>query len=134
MRELVSILNGWYQEYKQRIQLIMVYTLEAHAHDEWKIGSQFQYDQPVVLAERYAIVQDFIGYTKIQIPIYLDTLPKRVLRNQNETNLFNQAYNAWPIRAYVIHEKVLKFISEPTDQGHFIPGQVIDCLNIIWNL
>ena len=136
--------------------------MEAHAKDEWQIGSKIQVDQPKLLQDRIDIVTTMMHThtIKLDIPIYIDILPTtgltRCNKDRDDTNddqndhknesiqldsfndpigynLFNHHYSAWPLRSYIIFKEKLHFISEPTNNGHFIPGQVVDVIHAILN-
>lgn len=142
MRELSGILNIWYEQYKEQVDMIMVYTIEAHSKN-WNIGSDYQYNQPKLLEDRIKIIDDMLKIMSFKLPIYVDILPceknKEIQNIQVDSfndpigyNLFNYHYSAWPMRLYIINNnKKLHYISEPTENGEFVPGDVIDSLNLL---
>ncbi|CAF3561881.1 unnamed protein product [Adineta steineri] len=92
--------------YKDQIDLITVYIEEAHASDEWPIGSRISYVQPKCDVDRIRIAKDFVETTKYRIRLLIDPVSR--------DNPFSKMYNPWPIRFYVI-DKMRRFrsIAEP---------------------
>lgn len=108
-------------QYEDRIDLITVYIEEAHAIDEWPIGSSIQYIQPRSDADRIAIVNDFIGATHYALPIAIDPV--------SDENPFSRMYHPWPIRFYIV-DRMNRFvyIAEP-NQCSFSMSELVDELN-----
>lgn len=71
-----------------------VYVAEAHAADEWKLGSELCYLQPKTLEQRLRIAKDFIANEKFAQTLVVD------LMNNNAA----AAYNAIPERIFVIQD------------------------------
>jgi hypothetical protein len=69
--------------------------MEAHASDEWPIGSRYDYDQPKTLEARRAVAEDFRKAVNWEIPMVLDEM--------GDLNTFEHMYHAWPLRWYIIH-------------------------------
>lgn len=116
MRMLMPALETLATDYAARARIIIVYTLEAHAQDEWPISSgrwnpgrrAVIYRQPRTLAERLALVRDFVRAYSPSIPIVVDTI----------TNAFERTYASWPLRIFVLHRARLAFIANAT---HWLP-------------
>ncbi|CAF1060001.1 unnamed protein product [Didymodactylos carnosus] len=107
----VPQLNELMDYYQGRADIVTVYIEEAHATDEWPIGSRICYLQPKSDADRIRIADDFIKSTGYRILLLIDP----VSRN----NPFSQVYAPWPIRFYVIDQmKNLSYIAQPI-QGSF---------------
>ncbi|CAF5221074.1 unnamed protein product, partial [Rotaria magnacalcarata] len=62
--------------YHDRVDMITVYIEEAHAVDEWPIGSRICYVQPKCDADRIHIANDFIKATEYRIPLLIDPVSK----------------------------------------------------------
>lgn len=94
-------------QYQDRIDLITIYIEEAHATDEWPIGSSIQYLQPRCDADRISIVKDFIRDTCYELPIAVDPV--------SDGNPFSRMYHPWPIRFYIV-DRMNRFvyIAEPS--------------------
>ena len=52
--------------------MLTVYIEEAHATDEWPIGSRICYVQPKCDADRIRIADDFIQSTGYRLPLLID--------------------------------------------------------------
>lgn len=97
--------------YKDRVDLLTVYIEEAHASDEWPIGSQICYAQPKCDADRMRIASDFIQATGYRVPLLLDPV--------SHDNPFSKVYSPWPIRFYVINpNKNLSHIAQPIEGSY----------------
>ncbi|CAF1540888.1 unnamed protein product [Rotaria magnacalcarata] len=97
--------------YHDRVDMVTVYIEEAHAVDEWPIGSRICYTQPKRDNDRIRIANDFIKATDYRIPLLIDPVSKK--------NPFSQVYSPWPIRFYVIDRmKKFSYIAQPI-QGSF---------------
>ncbi|CAF3420727.1 unnamed protein product [Rotaria socialis] len=100
-RGLVPQLNELMDFYQNQGDMITVYIEEAHAADEWPIGSRIS-----------------TGY---RIPLLIDPV--------SEKNPFSQVYSPWPIRFYVIdHMKKFSYIAQPI-QGSFPLELIKNALN-----
>ncbi|UJR07618.1 hypothetical protein I4U23_011907 [Adineta vaga] len=97
--------------YKDRVDMVTVYIEEAHASDEWPIGSRICYVQPKCDTDRLKIATDFIKATDYRIPMLIDPV--------SLGNPFSKEYNPWPIRFYVVDRmKRLSYIATPI-QGSY---------------
>ncbi|CAF3966060.1 unnamed protein product [Rotaria sp. Silwood1] len=94
--------------YQDHVDMATVYIEEAHAADEWPIGSRICYVQPKTDADRIAIANDFIQTTGYRLPLLIDPISRN--------NPFNQVYSSWPIRFYVIDgTKKFSYIAYPIE-------------------
>jgi len=91
-------------QYGQKIDLLTVYIMEAHAADTWPIGMKISYNQTHSLEERAKVARDFIRDNNYEFPIVLDEPPR---------NAFDTLFAAWPLRFYVIENRRVTFICEP---------------------
>jgi hypothetical protein len=113
MRLLLPALHELAHHYGSVAQFSIVYTMEAHAQDQWPISSgrwnngrgPVIYDQPKSLEERLAVVTDFCSVFQPTIPIIVDTM----------SNEFERAYASWPLRLYVLHQGKMAFIAGAND-------------------
>lgn len=97
--------------YKDRIDMLTIYIEEAHASDEWPIGSRICYVQPKSDDDRIKIAKDFIDATGYRLPLLIDPV--------SLGNPFSKEYNPWPIRFYVIDRtKKLSYIAEPIEGSY----------------
>ena len=83
-------------EYQERVQFVMVYIREAHASDEWAMGSNtragIDYAQPQTDQERALVARQFVEHFQPGFPVVVDSADDRV----------NKIYGGWPDRLYVI--------------------------------
>jgi hypothetical protein len=83
--------------YRDQVAFLMVYVREAHASDEWVMGSNtrlgIELPQPLTDAERRAVAAQFVeAQGGLPFPVAVDGVDDRVGR----------AYGAWPERLYVL--------------------------------
>lgn len=69
---MVSELNEFYAQLAESVDFLTVYIAEAHASDEWPIGSRFKYTQSRTIASRIAIANEFISRTSYTLPTVVD--------------------------------------------------------------
>lgn len=110
MRGLVGELALLARTYSDRVDVVTVYITEAHATDEWPIGSVLQYEQPRTLAQRRHVARDFISHTGYELPVLLDGVGVEACAG----NAFELIYVPWPIRFYIIHKSRLAHIAKPS--------------------
>jgi len=93
---------------------LLIYLTEAHAQDEWPIGSRYNskpcVNQPTSTEERCAIATKMclelgVDPEAPHLPLLLDVV--------EQDNPFEKEYAAWPIRFYAIVNSALTFIAEP---------------------
>jgi hypothetical protein len=84
-----------------------VYITEAHAEDEWPIGSKYNglpcHNQPTSTQERCTIARTIMSQFNEHIQFYVDPI----------TNDFESAFKPWPIRFYVIEKGTLTYKAKP---------------------
>ena len=88
-------MNMLARKYKDTVQFVFVYILEAHAVDEWPIsGVNDSINQHATLDERISAAEKLIDTYPFDenIRIMLD----------NMDNAFNTAYSSWPTRYWII--------------------------------
>lgn len=88
------MLNALYRTFAgDKVDVRIVYIEEAHATDEWPVGSTlYAYKQTKALSERVAVA----AATKalgLEAPIVLDVPP---------ANAFSALYCPWPARFYIV--------------------------------
>lgn len=91
-----------------------MYITEAHAKDEWPIGSQFSAcNQPKALEERLALAEDLFGRLGVNnIPAYSDTM----------ANEFEAHYAAWPLRFFILKDGAVQWVSQPSTESFAQPN------------
>jgi len=96
-------MNRMFDEFSSRVDFLAVYILEAHAQDEWCMGSQkCLYNQPISLDDRKRVARDFIRDMNFKIKLMIDLI----------NNNFDEEYFAWPERFWVIHKGRITFMAE----------------------
>jgi len=98
LRELVSV-------FKDHVDFLTIYILEAHAEDTWPMGFHIKYYQTHTNEARAKVARDFISQTSYELPLRIDEAP---------SNKFNSVFAAWPLRYYLLSPsgKVI-YIHEP---------------------
>lgn len=95
---------------KHRVSFAFVYIMEAHASDEWPIGNLPEgciLNQHTTLEERLSAARMFLHSAALHPAV-------RVLVDPIH-NPFNQTYESWPTRAWVILKGKVTFKSMPGD-------------------
>jgi len=87
-----------------RVDLLTVYIMEAHAQDTWPLGLKQKYNQTHSIAERAAVARDFVRNESYEFTLRIDPPP---------ADAFETAFAAWPLRFYVIENRKISFICEP---------------------
>jgi hypothetical protein len=121
---LIPYLQRLVDEFSGRINSLFVYTLEAHAANEWPVNSNIVYNQTTILKDRLSVATDFIDSYKVKIPVVLDSC---------STNDFSNVYASWPVRFYIIHQGKLTFIAQPV-KASFALSDIYDALNNVLSL
>ena len=111
-----------HREYGDRVSFLTVYIKEAHPEDEWQMDSNEKenvcYPQPKTLADRLAIVNDFVKRFQYDVPIAVDDMG----------NDADKAYAGWPERFYIVEESgKIVYKGEPGPFG-FKPNEVEEWL------
>jgi len=96
-----------YIEFRGIADFLTVYILEAHAVDEWPLGTVVQIKQHRVLDERISAAQMFIRDYDFKVPLVVDSIE----------NSFNSVFAAWPERFYIVHNDKLVYIAHPGPNG-----------------
>ena len=107
LRSYIHYLNDFYDEYKDRCTIILIYISEAHAADVWNIGlsaGTINYSHKTI-EDRLQCVNKFVNEFNIRIPVYAD--------NMNDE--FETKFAAWPIRYYIIENGKFLHIGQPSD-------------------
>jgi len=99
---------------KKNVKFSMVYIEEAHAKDEWAVGSKLSVcNQAKTIEDRREMAEGLEVKCGLSneggegISVLLDTM----------SNEFSKEYGGWPFRFYGMERgNVVKFIAEPTKQ------------------
>ena len=101
----METLNHLYATYKDRTNIFTLYLEEAHAEDEWPIGSSIKILAHKTIFDRAEAVNLLRKETGYAVPTILD----------NMKNEFNNLFKAWPIRFYIISDGILRWVAMPKD-------------------
>lgn len=85
-----------------------MYIAEAHARDQWPVGRVISHcDAPATMEGRVALAQQlYRQQPELQrIPCLVDGMD----------DAFLEAFAAWPLRLFVVHEGKLAFKAAPKD-------------------
>jgi hypothetical protein len=105
--EFVDTFNALKEEFCGRAAFACVYLSEAHAKDEWPLGSIISNSNaPTNLQGRMKEAVSMIENTGLKMPILVDGMD----------DLFGTTYSAWPLRYFVIGANgKLLWIAEPDE-------------------
>jgi len=104
----VQAADKLYDDFHQNCDFLFVYIMEAHACDEWPLGTRTVIAQHKTLPDRCNAANGFSKENpKWKLPMMIDTMD----------NNFHNAFAAWPERAFVIQSNIVKFITYPGDDG-----------------
>jgi len=87
---------------------LFIYIDEAHACDEWPLGTHSLTKKHVTIEDRIAAAKEFLEKTKFPFPTVVDTI-------QND---FNEKFAVWPERYYIFQRDETSVIGMPTDRGY----------------
>jgi len=93
---------------KDRVDFLHVYILEAHAQDEWPLGTKTVIRQHRSTEERIQIAKGFQNKYSWPIPMVVDTI-------QNE---FHEQFSAWPERVFVVMDGKMVYIAQAGEDGY----------------
>jgi len=107
----MSTLHRIYADFAAACKWVFVYTLEAHAMDEWPIssaradpsGKPVQIKQHTTLEERIAAAKAFGRAFALDFPVVVDTMANR----------FEEWFCTWPFRFYILRGGRVVFQAQP---------------------
>lgn len=97
-----------YEDTRETVQWLFVYILEAHASDEWPIGSSVVIPQHKTIADRADACAMSHRSLALDIPVVLDSID----------NSFNRTYAAWPFKFYLIDNGIIEYIPVLSDASY----------------
>lgn len=105
-------MNQLYLKYSERLNLVTVYIMEAHATDEWRLqSSQVMVQQPKSTAERMQVAREFRSALSWRIPIWCDP--------PEEGDPFEREFAPWPLRFYIVRpDRTLAYVARPVDETY----------------
>lgn len=85
-----------YLDYGDRAEFLFVYIREAHADDEWQLGSNRRdsvvFAQPTTFGKRQEVAASCSTALKLTMPCVVDAMDNSV----------DEAYAAWPERLFIV--------------------------------
>lgn len=118
----MGYLNDFYQQFKDRFNIFMIYITEAHAFDVWPIGMSagtINYSHKTI-EDRSKCAYKFQAEYNVQFPIYLDNM-----KDEYET-----VYSAWPFRYHVVSRGRMTLVPKPID-SEFVLDELTDHLETL---
>ena len=106
-RGYINLLQEFYSQNKERLNIFIVYISEAHAQDVWPLGESagtINYSHKKI-EDRIDCANKFKDTFNLTIPIYCD----------NMHNKLRDEYSCWPFRYFVIQDNKFSFIGQPED-------------------
>lgn len=100
-----------YREQHDKVDFLLVYTLEAHPDDEWPIcngqhtpdGAAVHVEQPRKIEDRLALAAKFTKEYEVPFTVLVD----------NMENDFEGAFASWPTRIHMVQRSKLMFKKMP---------------------
>lgn len=90
-----------------------MYICEAHACDEWPIGSSVVIEQHKTIEDRSEACAQCCDALNIRLPTVLDSIE----------NDFNNTYACWPLRFWLIDQGVIEHVAMPKE-GAYDPAEI----------
>lgn len=124
----------FYERTKDIVNVITIYTLEAHwvketvneegkkELDGWPIGHSYRIPQHETIDDRIEMANEFIKEFNWIIPTVVDVF----------TNDFNNVYASWPDRGYIIYENRLIYMSNLNKDGTRNCAWTDEMMNILY--
>jgi len=109
----VKYFNRLYEEFGEHVDFLMIYISEAHAIDEWKLGTIVNITQHKTIEERISVAKDFIQEYGWNIPTVVDTFYSETYRS------FESNYSAWPERYFVLSGGIVSVAGAASNEYGF---------------
>jgi len=116
-------LNGWQQEFGNKIEFLVVYIAEAHASDVWPLGNHVNLPSHKMFEDRVASSDILTGKYGLEIPILYDGM----------RNFFDEQFAVWPERYYLIRAGKMENIWSPTTEFGFDRDQIYATLSSVYS-
>jgi len=109
-------MNKLQEKYKDAIDFLAVYILEAHANDVWPLGTKICINNHKTMEDRLNVANNFVKEYGMEIPVLVDEM----------TNNFNAQFASWPERFYIVQNGEMKVIALPTTEFGYNRGEIED--------
>jgi len=101
-------MNQIAETFKDRALFLIIYVSEAHASDEWPLGTNVCIPKHKTIEERIEVAKkNLVEERSCKIPVLVDSMD----------DSFEGIYKGWPERYYIIRGRTLKLIGEPSNEG-----------------
>ena len=91
------------------LAFVMVYIREAHASDEWPLGTVCSRPQHKTIEDRLAAAREFATNCAFDTIMVVDSI----------SNEFNNVFAAWPERYFCVHNSKLAHVAVPAGEFGF---------------
>jgi len=109
MRNALPTFIKMAERFAEKCNFVMVYLMEAHAADEWPLGTKVTINQHKTNKERIDAATDLKEKYKINFPLVVDGIE----------NTFHKTYAAWPERYFIVDKAgKLAHIAVPGPMGY----------------
>ncbi len=98
------------QQVASQLDIMFIYILEAHACDEWKLGTKYQIPQHKSLEERIMAAK--------QLKQTLDLPENAILVCDSMDNKFDTMYSCWPDRHLIVQNEIALVANQPSSYGY----------------
>jgi len=88
-----------YESYKDRVDFLTVYIVEAHPRDKWMMYKDLCVDSPKTPEERLDLANAYIKKVNFTTPLVVDVIEDTCA----------SLYAAWPERLYVIKNGIVAY-------------------------
>lgn len=115
----MSVFNELQAEFCGKAAFVCVYLSEAHAKNQWPVGSIISADDaPSNLPDRMKLAQKMVIKTGLSIPVLVDDMD----------DTFGLTYAAWPLRYYVLGANgKLLYVAEPDPVSRLFEVEDLRC-------
>jgi len=94
--------------YKEKVDFLHVYIMEAHACDEWPLGTKTVISQHKSTQERIQVAKNFQKNYLWPFPMVVDTI----------SNEFHNTFAVWPERVFIVIDGKMSYIGYPEEDGY----------------
>lgn len=109
----MPILKNLFHEYSSVLNWVFIYTMEAHAVDEWPISSaRYEPTGKPVCISKHKSIEDRLEAAKNFCKVFDVPFATAVDTAEDE---FESLFCTWPFRFYVLHRKRVIYQAQPKD-------------------
>ena len=101
------------------VVFLAVYIREAHASDEWPLGTMCSRPQHKSIEDRLAAAREFQEKFKFEVPLVVDSM----------SDQFESVFAVWPERYFCVKNGVLDYIACPSTEYGFNRQEIVNWLD-----